>query len=93
MSMTAGKVHQTPGQLRVTFQPDIGTVWRTSGVDRKSKAVEAQNRKFGKAAAGNRNAAECGHKGPNGGATPRKQFFSCLRIKGMQLASGMSGRA
>jgi hypothetical protein len=77
MSETAGKVHQTPGNMRLTIQPGLGNgmVWRKSGVDRKSERVLAQDDNFAKRMAGKKIASECKGK-------PRAAFFSCLRQAG-----------
>ncbi len=76
---TIGKVHQTPGELRITSQPGLknGYIWRSSGVNRESQAVLDQNAKFGERMEGNKIATDCKGK-------PRSQFFACLRIKGKQ---------
>ena len=77
MAKTPGKVHQSPGNMRLTSQPGLkdGYVWRSSGVDRKSEKVMAQNSVFAEKMAGNKIATECKGK-------PRQAFFSCLRQKG-----------
>lgn len=74
---TQGKVHQSPGNIRITTQPGLkdGYIWRSSGVDRTSEKVINQNAIFGEKMEGNKIATECKGK-------KRAAFFSCLRIKG-----------
>ena len=74
---TSGKVHQTPGNMRLTSQPGLknGIVWRKSGVNRKSAAVLEQNSEFAKRMRGKHIATLCKGK-------PRAQFIACLRTEG-----------
>ena len=74
---TSGKVHQSPGQIRITSQPGLkdGWIWRSSGVDRRSDKVLERNALFAKKMAGNSNATACKGK-------TRSAFFSCLRTQG-----------
>ena len=82
MSETGGKVHQTPGNMRLTIQPGLrnGVIWRKSGVDRKSDKVMARNATFASKTTGNKIATACKGK-------PRAAFFSCLRREGKKLFS------
>lgn len=77
---TAGKVHQSPGQIRITQQPGLkdGWIWRSSGVNRRSAAVLERNRVFAERATGNKIASECAGR-------PRSAFFACLRVQGKKL--------
>lgn len=77
---TAGKVHQSPGQIRITRQPGLkdGWIWRNSGVDRKSAAVLDRNAAFADRTRGNHIATTCAGKS-------RGAFFSCLRTEGKKL--------
>lgn len=80
MPVTPGKVHQSPGQIRITRQPYLknGWIWRRSGVDRKSEKVLKANDNFAEQARGNSMAKECAGK-------DRPEFFRCLRKKGEEL--------
>jgi hypothetical protein len=77
MTETRGKVHQTPGQVRVTLQPGLknGVVWRKSGVNRKSEKVLARNMTFIEKMKGKKIATACKGK-------KRSAFFACLRYEG-----------
>jgi hypothetical protein len=76
MVKTPGKVHQNPDAVRFTYQPGIGTVWRSSGVTRRSAKVLAQNDKFASVMRGKKIATACKDK------KSRAAFFSCLRTEG-----------
>ncbi len=76
---TQGKVHQSPGNIRITTQPGLkdGYIWRSSGVDRTSERVLEQNAVFGNKMSGNKIATDCKGK-------KRAAFFVCLRKKGKE---------
>lgn len=77
MTQTAGKVHQSPGSMRISTQPGLknGYIWRKSGVTRTSEKVIAQNQRFAQKMRGNKIATECKGK-------KRAAFFSCLKTAG-----------
>jgi hypothetical protein len=80
---TSGKVHQSPGQIRITSQPGLkdGWIWRSSGVDRRSERVLERNAVFAQKMAGNSIATACKGK-------PRSAFFACLRAQGKKVYGG-----